>query len=418
MPAFSIDAFSDSSLADGWETSAATFPEKLTILQPDLIREAAACTELSDEAIKDVLETATLIASDPSLRQLAWHAYRSLYVADSRPTINDWPTDLPGLGPHTGTFYLLLALQGVEPMRAMHQRHGIPESVTRLNCRDIHIWAREYKTLGEPTDTGFTHTFDPPRWGLHTRGLRWTVGSLVGRILRIGRLQFIHNTFGSPFQAFRNDKTGKVQVVTEAGQKFTQEGWKAKDDDVEAWTSEFAEQGDVVIATPIRPTGRASRSPIELNTAEWTRILDANDSILEVHIPEDGPMGFDDCGASIAEVIHDFPTYYPDKPFKAIVCGSWLLDPQFQDGMPAKSNICRFQRECYLYPIGPGGGRSGFFRLFTHDDIATLPKDTVMRRTYLELLESGGLWRGGGMMLFPDDLDWGSQVYLTQHGLV
>jgi len=25
------------------------------------------------------------------------------------------------------------------------------------------------------------------------------------------------------------------------------------------------------------------------------------------------------------------------------------------------------------------------------------------------------LWRGGGMMLFPEDLRWGDQVYLKQH---
>ena len=40
-----------------------------------------------------------------------------------------------------------------------------------------------------------------------------------------------------------------------------------------------------------------------------------------------------------------------------------------------------------------------------------------MRRTYLDLLESGDLWRGGGMMLFPEDLDWGQQVYLKQHAI-
>ena len=129
-------------------------------------------------------------------------------------------------------------------------------------------------------------------------------------------------------------------------------------------------------------------------------------------------MGFDDCGQSIREAIRNYATWIPEKPFHAIVCGSWLLDPQYQDGMPETSNICRFQKECYLFPNQPGGGRSGFFRLFTHDDLSALPRDTVMRRIYLDLLNAGGLWRGGGMVLFPEDLDWGKQVYLRQHKLV
>lgn len=407
----------DTSLEDGWPESVASLPpEGPSFLFAHDIRDAAGWTELEPGAIDDCLEAAERIHADENLRTLAWHAHRRFvldHLTPARP--GDWPDTLPDLDDLTGVFYLLLALSGIEPMRAIHAQHDIPDDVTRLNCRDIHIWAREFKTLGIPGDHGFAHPFDPPRWGLHTRGLGWIAGSLRGRILRIGRLQFIHDVYEYPNRAYRNTETRAVQVVAEDGLAFTDDGWRAKDDDPSAWRSALTESPHEVRAHPVTPNGRAHREPLTLSLDTWTPALVPGDSILEVHIPEDGPMGFDDCGASIVEVIRDYPRYYPDRPFRAIVCGSWLLDPQFQDGMPASSNICRFQRECYLFPIGPGGGRSGFFRLFTHDDIATLPRDTVMRRTYLDLLESGGLWRGGGMLLFPEDLDWGNQVYLSQH---
>jgi hypothetical protein len=417
LPDFQVQTLADNALAEGWAESETSYTDVPRFLGPTAVRQAAAWTELSDEAIEDCVETAGLIGSDSELSKLAWHAHRSIYLSGDRPNISSWPTDIIGLGAHTGTFYLILALSGIEPMVQFHHAHGIPEPVSRLNCRDIHIWAREYKTLGEPTQTGFSHTFDSPRWGLHTRGFSWTSRSLIGQILRLGRLQFIHAPYRSNYRAYRHASSGRVQVIAQEGHRFTNEGWKTTDDDSSGWPSQFAEKEDLVTATPVSPDGRAIREPVTLNKAESTCVLKAGDPILEIHIPEDGSMDFEACGTSIEEVIRDFTTYFPDKPFNAIVCGSWLLDPQFQDGMRESSNICRFQRECYLYPIGPGGGRSGFFRLFTHDNIATLPRDTVMRRTYLDLLESGDLWRGGGMMLFPEDLDWGQQVYLKQHAI-
>jgi hypothetical protein len=414
---FTIDTLANAGLETGWEESESCFPSGgPPFLQPDYIREAASWTELPDEAIADCHETAQAILNDEGLQKLAWHVYRRLFVKISEPpNANNWPPVIPGLNDLSGAFYLLLALSGIASMREDHGQRNIPNAVSRLNCRDIHIWAREYKTLGEPLQHGFAHEFDPPRWGLHTRGLSWIVRSLRGVILRIGRLQFIYAPYRSPYRAFRNIETGSVQVLSEEGNRFTDQGWKAKEDDEKAWPSEYTELDEKVTGTPITPEGKASKTSVTLDLKEWKSILVPGDSILEIHIPEDGSMDFDACGESFNEMIRDFPTYFPDKSFKAFVCGSWLLDPQFQDGMRSTSNICRFQRECYLYPIGPGNGRSGLLRMFTSDDIPSLPRDTNMRQTYLNLIDAGGLWRGGGMMLFPEDLDWGRQVYLQAH---
>ena len=413
---FSLASITDTGLEEGWSDALISYPpDGPEFLKPDHIRGYAAWTELTPEAISDCLKAASSINSDPELQQLAWHTHRRLFLLD-RANPNTWPADIAPLADLTGAFYLLIALSGIPLMITFHQKHGISEAISRLNCRDIPIWAKEYKALGEPTDRGYSHTHTPAKWGLHRRGLSWITRSLRGEILRIGRLQFIPAPYRSEYRAYRHVATGKVQVVSEPDRHFTDEGWKAKSDDPTAWVSEFTENGDQVAATPILPTGKADRNTITLGLPEWKPILVSGDPILEIHIPEDGPMDFDACGKCLAEIARDFKTYFPDKSFDAFVCGSWLLDPQFQDGMGASSNICRFQRECYLYPIGPGDGRSGFFRLFTSDDIATLPWDTTMRRTYLDLLDNGGLWRGGGMMLFPDDLDWGKQVYLNTQG--
>ncbi|MEE2752417.1 MAG: acyltransferase domain-containing protein [Candidatus Latescibacterota bacterium] len=414
---FTIDSLTNTGLENGWIESASCFPAGgPRFLEPNYIQEAASWTELPGEAVADCLEAANIILHDVGLQKLSWHVHRRLFVVISEPTkAQNWPSAIPGLHNLSGAFYLLQALSGITSMLANHKQRGIPTEVSRLNCRDIHIWAREYKTLGEPRQHGFAHEFDPPRWGLHIRGLSWIGRSLRGVILRIGRLQFIHAPYSFPYLAFRHVQSGKVQVLSEKGNRFTDDGWKAKKEDEEAWQSDYTELDGKVTATPITADGRAHKTPTRLDLKEWKPVLLPGDPVLEIHIPEDGPMDFDACGESLVEMIRGFPTYFAGESFSAFVCESWLLDPQFQDRMRETSNICRFQRECYLYPIGPGSGRSGLLRLFTSDDIPSLPRDTNMRQAYLNLFDSGGLWRGGGMMLFPNDLDWGRQVYLQAH---
>jgi hypothetical protein len=80
--------------------------------------------------------------------------------------------------------------------------------------------------------------------------------------------------------------------------------------------------------------------------------------------------------------------------------------------LPPDSNIVRFQKEFYLFPIF-SGGRSGFERIFGGDfrDLSKAPRDTTLRRAVLGHLEAGGYLRGGGALLFAEDLDWGAQVY-------
>ncbi len=146
------------------------------------------------------------------------------------------------------------------------------------------------------------------------------------------------------------------------------------------------------------------REPVHLDEAQWDVVLSPGDPILEIHIPEDGPMDFEQCGACFRDAVARYTTWYPDRSFRAFACGSWLLDPQFQLYMPETSNIVRFQRACHLYPLKRGPGRSGLLRIFESDDIPNLPRDTTMRRGYLDHLGAGKGWWGGGGIVLPDEL--------------
>jgi hypothetical protein len=165
---------------------------------------------------------------------------------------------------------------------------------------------------------------------------------------------------------------------------------------------------------PIDPRGYALPEPVVLPLDEWTSILEPGDPVFNLHIPTGGPMDVDQCGESLCQAGSFFPKCFPEYHFRAYVCGSWLLDPQFETVLRAESNIVRFLREAYLFPLPDATGRQTFERVFgaPQIDITTAPRDTSLRRAIVEHLERGGVWRSGGGVLFPAEVpQWGRQAY-------
>jgi hypothetical protein len=143
--------------------------------------------------------------------------------------------------------------------------------------------------------------------------------------------------------------------------------------------------------------------------------LAPGDPNLDIHIASGSPMDYDQCGESIRWALDFFPRHFPDRPFAGFACWSWILDPQFESLLPASSNLVRFQREVYLYPVG--GDSDVISTVFgyghTADDQPSLPRKTTMQRAFAAHLESGGHFRDGGCFLLKEDVSWGSTYYRT-----
>ena len=128
-------------------------------------------------------------------------------------------------------------------------------------------------------------------------------------------------------------------------------------------------------------------------------------------------MAHDRCGESFRRALSFFRNHFPDRSFDAFCCSSWLLDTELQSFLPEKANIVRFQREFYLFPV-PFGPEYVLGNILgsVPDDLSAAPRRTALQRAAVAALQSGKSLRptGGGCFLLPDDLDWGSQVYLKQ----
>ena len=128
---------------------------------------------------------------------------------------------------------------------------------------------------------------------------------------------------------------------------------------------------------------------------------------LQVHIAPAGSLEASGSADSIGRALEFFARYYPEEPIAALVCKSWLLDPQLRAYLPAESNILRFQAGWHVLPLVPlddeWEGDREFLRLglqvrtpdsgpLTEEHLAGVPNDTRLQRGFLDLIRAGGHW--------------------------
>jgi GNAT-like C-terminal domain/N-acyltransferase N-terminal domain len=116
---------------------------------------------------------------------------------------------------------------------------------------------------------------------------------------------------------------------------------------------------------------------------------DHGDGVLDVHIPETGPLEEDACDASFARAREIYPEH------RTATCHSWLLDPALAEVLPADSNIVRFQRRFALESEGePANGDVLRFVFHTYDpDLDKLEPKTTLERALVARMRAGEDWR-------------------------
>ena len=142
-------------------------------------------------------------------------------------------------------------------------------------------------------------------------------------------------------------------------------------------------------------------------------VLGQGDLVLDMHIPGEGALTLEILREALRQAEAFFDQYYPERPFVAYACDSWLFSPQLEAMLPPESNILRWQREGYLFPADDD---EGSFLLFTFGsvtiDLATAPQDTRLRRAIIAHLAEGGELRSGRYLLLRSDLGrFGMQPY-------
>ena len=388
-----------------WAYSMSTFPVSGLpfFLMPEYLSGVSERLGLDKETRDKLIEIANRICSDRDSLYVVWHMHCLLFSSYGNTEIN--ASELPDFGNLWGNsnsyvFNLLMAVSGLNKAIEGNNKQGIPEDVTLHTLQDITLWCRYFKNELDVT-------------GIDRRILGWIHQLLHGRLFRLGRLQFAMGQFRGNVRAFKEKRSGQVIVFAADGVSFSALGQCSEIDGVcnsDLWKSSFTRRMDIITGNPITPSGYALRNKTSIKMSEWEEVLAPGDSVLDVHIPGDGKMRFEDCAESFDMATDFFRAFFPEKNFRAYYCHSWFLDPQLDGLLNDSSNIVQFQRSLYLYPISSGAQES-IRRIFGIKGINNATPETELQRKVSSFIKQGGLLRGGGGFILAKDLPFEYNKY-------
>ncbi len=397
----------------GWEKSLRRRPSGTPEwLESRALQQACDYCRMPPEAAREVQRAGRRAAQDEALGALLWHAHCKFSGSTGGPGLSQWPALDAALGQEAGLFYVLVVLSECRRASEFHRARAIPEDVRSDTMSDVVVHMERYRR--------HTGAYGLP--ALTAGG--WFTNHFRGRLYRLGRLQFMHRTFAPQLTAFRRGD-GCVRALAAAGTLFRRDGQRngaAGITETEGtWTSTFEVDPACVRGHRIDPVrARAERDTIPLNRAEWRPALCGGDPVLDIHIPAIGPMTPEACEESAARAVEFFPRHFPDcAPARALVCNTWMLDPQLTAWLPESSNIAQFQRRFYLHPVETDAWAALRF-VFELDvpygstkapDTDGLPRKTSLERALLDHAAGGGRFYKAGGFILTEDLPWGRSLY-------
>jgi hypothetical protein len=338
---------------------------------------------------------ARTVAADPDLLATAWYLHWRTFVAPENGSSWSPPALAHRLGEQAGAFYLLLALEFTPRLAAWHQRLGYPSDVTAETNRQIVAFESNHlRGLGRP--------------GLYACQFPWLSVYLVDPYVRLGRFEYQLHVFGGGVHVWKRASDGHVIALAEEGARVAGDGLlldpKAPAD--EGWTARLAETPGAITGFPVDPAGRILKNQLHLDPAAWKPCLRKGDMVLDLHIPAGGNMNWERMTDSFRQALDFFARHHSDRPFAALICTTWFLDPQLADLLPSDANLLRLQRATYLYPIAWGPG--GLWFVFLQDpqgiDPSALPRHTSLQQAIASFLKDGGKWHCGGMFLMKEEM--------------
>ena len=395
-------------LCTGWEAAMFSPPEQaLRYLEPAYIAQAAHEVALTDAMIRELVAFADRIKPDEAVVAFFWYCHHR--ILNDHTLVLSWEEQWPPLdeilGEEAGLLNVLVMLSAVPEMRETYRRLGIPGDIVQDTVADLRLWME--------TDLYYQRY---KRWGIVPLRARWLCRHWQGILLQLKRLQFCMDTFGGHLRAYRKREGRKLVALSDPGIRYCKDGNAWCDlcgDASDVWTSRLKTTDEAVFGNEISPDGLAHPRTLRLPLNEWELALAPGEAMLSLHIPANGPMGFDDCGESIHVAMEIFPRYFPEYHFQGFETGCWFLDTRLQPLLSPESNIIRMQRELYLFPGLQGDNQQIHQRVFGWDvtDISKVTWRTSLQKAVGNYLRDGGHFHGGFGFLLKEDVNWGSKVY-------
>lgn len=288
-------------------------------------------------------------------------------------------------------YNLLFLLAACSDVHEMYKKNTWTEEMFDGVLRDIRIWSEH--CLANELVFGISS-------GLCGE-LDWLKAECEGGVVRFGRLQ-CNTSCVFPDERMILGRKNDPSWIVVMRQDFdlNERGLIALDGEhAAAHCRPMEETDDLFRGCAVRRDGSIDPVFRDFPKSEWEVLAKPGDFAINLHIPADGPLSPEECRKSLERMIGFFRNSGRDP--KAFICHSWILDPQFAELLPEKSNLNAFQRlgQISTTPGVSEAWRRVFGFRLTPETASHLPCPTGMQKAFLRFVQNGGVFRNGSLSL-------------------
>ncbi len=224
--------------------------------------------------------------------------------------------------------------------------------------------------------------------------LAWIGHVIKKNLVWVGRFRFeLPVNRVEAVRAYRN-KNGDIALFADGMQLHRSGrilGSVGCQDEEGSFVAELCETEAEIIGYQIID-GEVAKEKTALPKSEWELCLKRGDPVLAILIPRNGAFDKETVEASYDRMRELMKTLFPDMPYKAFHCRTWMLSRDLRKVLKPESNILSFQNKFIHYPTC-SLGEWVFGCVFPGEggikDLENLSEETSLQRNIKEFYKNG-----------------------------
>ncbi|HIS98988.1 MAG TPA: DUF5596 domain-containing protein [Candidatus Faecaligallichristensenella faecipullorum] len=263
-------------------------------------------------------------------------------------------------------------------LKRQYAQRNIPAQILFDTMRDVGVWVR-------------THHRAHGEWGFSEQG--WLKNHFGFKLFKLGRVQFVLCEGYVPAMVY--ERNGEIRLMAPEQMRYRRDGQTdgtCGNFDSEAFTTRLEQKNGTITGHLIHPDRGMVQRELSTLGPDWRLLYAPQTMVLDMHIPEEGPLDIPACIRSFYSAMDFFSRYFPETPFAGFTIESWLLGWPVAKALPGHLNLPRFQKLFYSVPIKEDMEQT-LQRVYGHghrpESAQGAPRDTTLRRVVADLWASG-----------------------------
>ena len=231
------------------------------------------------------------------------------------------------------------------------------------------------------------------RTGLNRMYFNWLCIYLGAGLITVSGFNFEMKKYNLSGVFLKNKNTGKLLAVIKDAKIHSSGlilGTAGCENEEGSYFADLTETDTEYIGYPVNEKGLCEKEKQVFKKMEWEKVLSPGDYAVSFHIPKGADLSRSNLDKVFSEGIEKIKSYYSDKSVRCVICGSWLLSPQFEGMLKEGSNIVAFGKRFTRLPFR-NGGNDVFSFVFPPgiEKYEDLPENTSLERALKKLYMEG-----------------------------